>query len=263
MRTLTPTRPIRARRGIEPSPRRSQRRVLPLHQKRHHSRLAATQRGARLANHTAEEEGLEPSPPNRAATFSKRVRRNRYSPLFQTILFHAPAGTRTRTSSFASSRGHPFHHGDAFVIPYFVIGHSQGHIPARTRTRNAAFEAPHDHPFQHGDSLTFWLLTTGCWLLLSPKECPYLRRPPRLEPHRRVPRLHRKAPSFLAVIGPAKNHSNKKPRRPSGLRGLLSVIGPLSSSSPGIRAPIAVKRITARNLHARLLMAGHKYRVGG
>ena len=52
----------RASAGIEPWPRHSQCRVLPLHQTRHNNR-------------TAEEEGLEPSLPNRAITFSKRARR--------------------------------------------------------------------------------------------------------------------------------------------------------------------------------------------
>ena len=62
MRTLTPTRPIRAHRGIEPSPRRSQRRVLPLHQKRHHPRLAATEGGARLANNTTQRKRRDSNP---------------------------------------------------------------------------------------------------------------------------------------------------------------------------------------------------------
>src|SRR4051794_17196717 len=54
---------LRASAGIEPWPRHSQCRVLPLHQARHRSFVPA------------EEEGLEPSPPVKgAATFSKRVR---------------------------------------------------------------------------------------------------------------------------------------------------------------------------------------------
>ena len=168
----------------------------------------------------------------------------------------APARNRTWTSSFARSRGHPFHHGDAsFVIHDFGLRHSAGHIPARTRTRNAAFEAPHDHPFQHGDDFSL-LLASRFSLLDSSKECPYLRRPPRLEPQRRVPRLHRRTPSSPALAQTGENRTNKKPRRPSGLRGLLSVIGPRSSSSPGIRAPIAIKRIAARNLKTGLAMAG-------
>ena len=68
-RGQTQTRTHRANWGIEPSPRHSQCRVLPLHQTRHHR-----QRKRRDSN---------PHRPRRADTFSKRVRRNRYSPLFQ------------------------------------------------------------------------------------------------------------------------------------------------------------------------------------
>ncbi len=202
MRTLTPTRPHvtsseqhRAPRGIEPSPRRSQHRVLPLHQKR------------RL--HTqAEEEGLEPSPPDRAAAFSKRVRRNRYSPLFQVLPFafcllpfafsYAPARNRTWTSSFARSRGHPFHHGDSTLVIHHIS--PPGLEPGTQRSKRRMIIH-----FNTGMFFVFFSLLT------SSKECPYLRRPPRLEPNRRVPRLHRRTPSSPALAGPAKIKQTKNP----------------------------------------------------
>ena len=115
----------------------------------------------------AEEEGLEPSPPDRAAAFSKRVRRNRYSPLFQTHS-HAPARNRTWTSSFARSRGHPFHHGDSTSVIHHIS--PPGLEPGTQRSKRRMIIH-----FNTGMSLSSLLATTGYSLS---NKCPHLRRPP-------------------------------------------------------------------------------------
>ena len=207
------------------------------------SRLAATQRGARLANHTAEEAGLEPAPPHRAAAFSKRVRRTHIrlsskvmpppglEPGLQAsqarVVIHSTTGTH---SSFTTS---------SFVIPKAIS--PPGLEPGTQRSKRRMIV-----------HFTTGMLCSSGFLkrVASPKAASLTQTT--------LARTEiASQSSFVALRSQTtvENQTNKKPRRPSGLRGLLSVIGPLSSSSPGC-APIAIKRITARNLHARLLMAG-------
>lgn len=102
--TLTPTRPASnllqpgADRGIEPSPRHSQCRVLPLHHDRHINFVRSGRGGTRTLTARTERPRLA----NACDETDIRL----------SSVPSAPARTRTWTSSFASSRGHPFHHGD-------------------------------------------------------------------------------------------------------------------------------------------------------
>ena len=134
MRTLTPTRPVHshtgANWGIEPSPRHSQCRVLPLHQDRHHV-IASSGRGGsrtlaarfiarpRLAN--ACDKPAFASLPSRSAVGSGRsaVRQLHYCrlPTAYRRLLHAPARNRTWISSFARSRGVHSTTGTPIVFP--------------------------------------------------------------------------------------------------------------------------------------------------
>ena len=124
--------PQRANWGIEPSPRHSQCRVLPLHQTRQRnsffSRWACPARPT--VPRTSGRGGTRTLTATTAATFSKRVRRNRYSPLFLNM---PPPGIEP---GFRAS------HARVVSVPPQGLNAS-----ARIRTRNTAFEAPHDLRF--------------------------------------------------------------------------------------------------------------------
>jgi hypothetical protein len=161
------------------------RHAKPLHQRGHYHQTQPNQgeRGNRTLATTftasgaattpssptsAEEEGLEPSPP---VTRRPRLANacDETDIRLSSEPAHAPARNRTWISSFARSRGCPFHHGDlassasarsrtrttAFEAPHDLHFTTEAclisHLPGRDRTGNAELEAPSDRPFHHGD----------------------------------------------------------------------------------------------------------------
>ncbi|MDB5319274.1 MAG: hypothetical protein JWN40_905 [Phycisphaerales bacterium] len=128
---VTPTRPTvlhRASRGIEPSPRHSQCRVLPLHQTRHRANLLAAPLAERV-QHQRKRRDSNPHRPikrtrlanacdetdirlssnsvggRRYAVGGKEKSVSAYRLLPTAYFLHAPARNRTWISSFARSRG--------------------------------------------------------------------------------------------------------------------------------------------------------------